>query len=409
MRITAVISALSVVASLSGIHSAAAEDVIKIGVLTDQNGTYSYVAGRGTVEGVRLAVEDAGGMVNGKRIEVITGDDQNKPDVAAGIARKWIDVDGVNVILAGGGTASTIAALNVIKENKRTMLVVGAGSSDITGKLCSLYTTHWSFDTYGLASTLGKAVVNNGGKSWFFLAADMAFGHAFVRDTTSFIEAGGGKVVGVAKHPFGTADFASYLLAAQASKASVVALANAGGDTLTSIKQAQEFGITQGGQQLVGLLVFVNDIQAIGLKSAQGTMGAGSFYHDLNDSTKAWTKRYMERFPGNNLPNMNHAAAYAATHHYLKAVALVGSQAADEVGHKMREIPVNDFYNKDVKVRRDGRVLQDMMLWKAKSPGESKNDLDLFTILQTIPGAEVYRPEQEGNCPLLSAATTTSK
>lgn len=404
MRLSALFSTAALVASVFGTGASAAEDVIRIGVLSDQNGTYSYVAGRGTVEGVKLAVEDAGGKVNGKRIEVVTGDDQNKPDVAAAMARKWIDVDNVNVILAGGGTAATIAVLNVTKEKKKTLLVVGAGSSDITGKLCSPYVTHWSFDTYGLASTLGKAVVGNGGKSWFFVAADLAFGQSFVRDTTRFVEAGGGSVAGVVKHPFGTADFASYLLAAQASKASVVALANAGGDTLTAIKQANEFGITQGRQQLVGLLVFVNDIQALGLKTAQGTLGASSFYHDLNDDTRAWTKRYMERFPGNNLPNMNHAAAYAATKHYLEAVAATGTEAADQVGQKMRELPVNDFYNKNVKIRRDGRVLQDMMLWRAKSPTESKSALDLFTILQIVPGAQAFRPESEGECPLISSA-----
>lgn len=401
MRLSHLFSTAILAASVVGPSALAADDVVRIGVLTDQNGSYAYVAGRGTIEGVNLAVEDFGGKVNGKRIEVITGDDQNKPDVAAGIARKWIDVDGVNVILAGGGTAATIAALNVTKEKKRTMLAVGAGSSDITGKLCSLYTTHWSFDTYGLASTLGKAVVDTGGKSWFFIAADLAFGQSFVRDTTRFVEAGGGKVVGVAKHPFGTADFASFLLAAQASKASVVALANAGGDTVTAIKQANEFGITQGGQQLVGLLVFVNDIQALGLKTAQGTSGAGSFYHNLNDETKAWTKRYMARFPGNNLPNMNHAAAYAATKHYLESVAATKTEDADQVGEKMRELPVNDFYNKNVKIRRDGRVLQDMMLWRAKSPAESKDPLDLFTIVKTVPGAQAFRPESEGNCPLI--------
>lgn len=401
MRLGYFFSTAALLASVVGTPASAADDVIKIGVMTDQNGSYAYVAGRGTIEGVNLAVEDFGGKVNGKRIEVITGDDQNKPDVAAGIARKWIDVDGVNVILAGGGTASTIAALNVTKEKKKTMLVVGAGSSDITGKLCSLYTTHWSFDTYGLASTLGKAVVETGGKSWFFIAADLAFGQSFVRDTTRFVEAGGGTVVGTVKHPFGTADFASFLLAAQASKASVVALANAGGDTVTAIKQANEFGITQGGQQLVGLLVFVNDIQALGLKTAQGTSGAGSFYHNLNDETKAWTKRYMARFPGNNLPNMNHAAAYAATKHYLETVATIKTEDADQVGEKMRELPVNDFYNKNVKIRRDGRVLQDMMLWRAKSPAESKDPLDLFTIVKTVPGAQAFRPENEGDCPLI--------
>lgn len=376
-------------------------DVFKIGVLTDLSGVYSYVVGRGSVEAVRLAVEDAGGKVLGKRIEVIAGDDQNKPDIAAALARKWIDVDKVNVIVAGGGSATTIAVLNVANEKKRTLLVAGAGSSDITGKLCSPYATHWIFDTYGLASSVGKAVVAQGGKTWFFITADYAFGHALERDTSRFVEAGGGKVLGHARHPLGATDFGSFLLQAQASRAQIIGLANAGGDLVNSIKQAKEFGITKGGQRLAGLLLYVNDIQALGLETAQGTMGAASFYHDLNDQTKAWTKRYMERFPGGNLPNMTHAGAYAAVNHYLKAVAAAGTDDADVIGKKMRETPVNDFYNKNVKIRTDGRVLHDMMLWEAKSPKESTGPYDLFKIHQTLPGASVYRPESEGGCRLV--------
>lgn len=353
------------------------------------------------MEAARLAVEDAGGSVLGKKIEVLVADDQNKPDIAAGIVRKWIDVDGVDVILAGGGSATTIAELNIVKEKNKTMLIAGAGSSDLTGKLCTINSTHWVFDTFGLASSVGKAVVADGGKSWFFITADYTFGHAMQRDTTRFIEAGGGKVLGEARHPLNTADFSSFLLQAKSSGAQVVGFANAGGDLVNSIKQAQEFQLPQGGQRLVGLLLYVNDIQSLGFDSAKSIMGAASFYHDKNEETRAWTKRYMEKFPGNNIPNMTHAGAYAAVNHYLKAVKAVGSLDAAAVGNKMRELPVNDFYNKNVRIRTDGRVLHDMMLWQAKSKEESKGPYDLLRIVQTVPGTEAFRPESEGNCPLV--------
>lgn len=373
----------------------------KIGVIPDMNGVYAYVTGRGTVEAVRLAVEDAGGTVLGKKIEVLVADDQNKPDVASGIVRRWIDVDGVDVILAGGGSATTIAELNIVKEKNKTLLIAGAGSSDLTGKLCSINSTHWVFDTFGLASSVGKAMVADGGKSWFFLTADYTFGHSLQRDTTRFINAGGGKVLGEARHSLNTADFSSFLLQARTSGAQVVGFANAGGDLVNSIKQAQEFQLPQAGKRLAGLLLFVNDIQALGFESSKSILGVASFYHDKDEETRAWTKRYMEKFPGRNIPNMTHAGSYAAVNHYLKAVKAVGSTDPAEVGKKMRDLPVNDFYNKNVRIRTDGRVLHDMMLWQAKSKEESKGPYDLLRIVQTVPGAEAFRPENEGNCPLV--------
>lgn len=384
--------------------SSAQDNVFRIGVVADQNGVYSYVTGRGSVEAVRLAVEDAGGSVLGKKIEVIAGDDQNKPDIASTLARKWFDVDKVNVLLAGGGSATTIAMMNVAKDKNKTILVAGAGSSDITGKLCHPNVTHWVFDTYGLASTVGKAVVAEGGKTWFFITADYTFGQALERDTTKFVEAGGGKVLGSVRHPLSAPDFSSFVLQAQASKAQVVGMANAGGDLVNAIKQANEFGLTKGGQKLAGLLLYVNDVQAIGLPLAQGTLGAASFVHDMNDATRAWTKRYQEHFPGNNIPNMTHAGAYAATLHYLKAVKAAGTDDPDAVAKKMREMPVNDMYNKNVKIRTDGRVLHDMLLWQAKTPAESKGATDLLTVRRSVPGAEAFRPESEGGCPLVAAA-----
>lgn len=401
MRFLKLLTAAAVLALSGPAFAQSTGGTLKIGVIPDMNGVYAYVTGRGTVEAARLAVEDAGGSVLGKKIEVLVADDQNKPDIAAGIVRKWIDVDGVDVILAGGGSATTIAELNIVKEKNKTMLIAGAGSSDLTGKLCTINSTHWVFDTFGLASSVGKAVVADGGKSWFFITADYTFGHAMQRDTTRFIEAGGGKVLGEARHPLNTADFSSFLLQAKSSGAQVVGFANAGGDLVNSIKQAQEFQLPQGGQRLVGLLLYVNDIQSLGFDSAKSIMGAASFYHDKNEETRAWTKRYMEKFPGNNIPNMTHAGAYAAVNHYLKAVKAVGSLDAAAVGNKMRELPVNDFYNKNVRIRTDGRVLHDMMLWQAKSKEESKGPYDLLRIVQTVPGAEAFRPESEGNCPLV--------
>ncbi|MGB3864547.1 MAG: ABC transporter substrate-binding protein [Xanthobacteraceae bacterium] len=401
MRFLKLLTAAAVLALSGPAFAQSTGGTLKIGVIPDMNGVYAYVTGRGTVEAARLAVEDAGGSVLGKKIEVLVADDQNKPDIAAGIVRKWIDVDGVDVILAGGGSATTIAELNIVKEKNKTMLIAGAGSSDLTGKLCTINSTHWVFDTFGLASSVGKAVVADGGKSWFFITADYTFGHAMQRDTTRFIEAGGGKVLGEARHPLNTADFSSFLLQAKSSGAQVVGFANAGGDLVNSIKQAQEFQLPQGGQRLVGLLLYVNDIQSLGFDSAKSIMGAASFYHDKNEETRAWTKRYMEKFPGNNIPNMTHAGAYAAVNHYLKAVKAVGSLDAAAVGNKMRELPVNDFYNKNVRIRTDGRVLHDMMLWQAKSKEESKGPYDLLRIVQTVPGTEAFRPESEGNCPLV--------
>ncbi len=378
----------------------AQSDTYKIGVIDDMNGVYAYVTGRGTVEAAKLAVEDNGGKILGKKIEVLSADDQNKPDVASAIVRRWIDVDGVNIIVAGGGSAAAIAELNIAKEKGKTILIAGAGSSDLTGKLCSPNSTHWVFDTFGLASSVGKAVVADGGKSWFFVAADYTFGQALQRDTTRFIEAGGGKVLGEAKHPLNAPDFSSYILSAKSSGAQVVGFANAGGDLVNAIKQAQEFKLPEGGQRLAGLLLYVNDVQALGFDNSKSLLGVASFYHDKDDATKAWTKRYQQAYPGNNIPNMAHAGAYAAVNHYLKAVAAVGSNDMPTVSKKMRETPVNDFYNKNVKIRADGRVLHDMMLWQAKSKQESKGPHDLMAIRQTVPGAEAFRPESEGGCSL---------
>lgn len=391
-------------AALSGVGGALAQSTtepFRIGVLTDQNGIYSYVTGRGSLEAVRLAVADNGGKVLGRTVEVLAADDQNKADVAASIARRWIDEEKVDVILAGAGSAAAIAIVNVGRDKNRTVLMSGPGSSDLTGKLCTPVSSHWAWDTYALSSSVAKAVVQDGGKNWFFITADYSFGQALERDATRVIEGNGGKVVGVARHPLGAPDFSSYLLTARGSGASVIGLANAGGDLVNTIKQAGEFGIAQGGQRIAGLLLYVNDIQTLGLPVTRGIVGVSSFYHDQTDETKAWTARYAQRFPGNNIPNMVHAGAYAAVNHYLKAAQAVGTAEAEAVNKKMRELPVNDFYNKNVTLRADGRVMHDMMLWQTKTPEESKGPFDLLAIRSTIPGAQAFRPESESKCPLL--------
>ena len=402
MRSFRFVSAAIALALVTPSFAQKAEDVFRIGVIADMSGPFSYLTGRGSVEAVKLAIEDAGGKVLGKRIELVMGDDQNKPDVAATLVRRWFDSDKVDLVMNGGGSAVTIAEMNVAKEKNKTFLISGAGSSDITGKLCHPNITHWAFDTFGLASTVGRAVVAEGGKSWYFLTIDYALGQAIQRDTTRFIEASGGKVLGSARHPIGAGDFSSFLLQAQASKAQVLGLATAGNDLLTAIRQAHEFGLTKN-QRLVGLLLYVNDIQALGLPTAKGLLGVTSFYHDQSDAARAWSKRYMDRMSG-SIPSMAQAGAYASVNHYLKSVEAIGTIDAAAVAKKMRELPVNDMYNKNVRIRTDGRVLHDMMLWEAKGPSESKGPTDLIAVRKVLPGDEAFRPESEGGCPLVAAA-----
>jgi branched-chain amino acid transport system substrate-binding protein len=379
-----------------------ADNVFRVGVIGDMSGPFSHITGRGSVEAVKLAIEDAGGKAMGKRIEVLTGDDQNKPDVAAVLVRKWFDVDRVDVVVSGSGSAAAFAEMTIAKEKDKTLLLSGAGSSDITGKLCHRNITHWAFDTYGLASTVGRSVVADGGNTWYFITIDYALGHTIERDTTKVIEDNGGKVLGSVRHPIGASDMSSFLLQAQASKAQVIGLATAGTDLINSIKAANQFGITKN-QRLAGLLLYVNDVQALGLPMANGLVGVTSFYHDQNEATRAWTKRYMERFPGKNIPNMVQAGAYSAMNHYLKTVNTVGTSESGAVSKKMRETPVNDMYNNNVQIRQDGRVLHDMMQWQAKSPQESTGPNDLLSIRKTIPGKLAFRSEADSECPLLAS------
>jgi len=371
---------------------------LKIGVMDGFSGVYGDLTA-GEVEAMQLAIEDVGGKVLGRPVEILSADHQTKPDVGAAIARKWYDVDGVKMI-TGLGTSSVALAVRKVSQEKGLIdLNTGAASSDLTGPACSPTGAHWVYDTYSLAHVTGSAMVKAGGDSWYFLTADYAFGHALERDVSDVVKAAGGKVLGAVRHPLSTQDFSSFLLQAQASKAKVIGLANAGMDTVNAIKQAGEFGIVKGGQKLAGLLVFATDVQSLTLPVAQGLVLTEAFYWDLNDETRAWTKRY--RAKKDKLPSMLTAGVYSSTLHYLKAVQAAGTDDAKTVMAKMREMPINDVMTKNGKLREDGRVIRDMYLFQVKSPAESKNKDDIYKLIATVPGDQAYRPLKDGKCPYI--------
>ncbi|BBK33716.1 amino acid/amide ABC transporter substrate-binding protein (HAAT family) [Stella humosa] len=371
-------------------------DVVKIGVLNDQSSLYADISGQGSVTAARMAVEDFGATVNGKKIEIVFADHQNKPDVGSNIARQWIDRDGVDTIVDVPTSSVALALAPLIKEKNKVFLNSGAASSDLTGKACQTTTVHWTYDTIALSKGTGGAVVKAGGDSWYFLTADYAFGHALERDTAEVVKAAGGKVLGQVRHPLNTSDFSSFLLQAQASKAKVIGLANAGGDTINSIKQAAEFGIVTGGQKLAGLLVFVTDIHALGLQTAQGLQLTEAFYWDQNDETRAFTKRFEAVMK--KKPSMVQAGVYGAVLHYLKAIKEVNTDEGEKVVAQMKKMPINDFMTKNGSVREDGRVARDMYLFEVKKPSESKGAWDYYKPIRTIPGDEAYRPLKDGGC-----------
>jgi branched-chain amino acid transport system substrate-binding protein len=371
---------------------------LKIAVMDGFSGVYGDLTA-GEVEAMQMAIEDVGGKVNGRSVEILSADHQTKPDVGAAIARKWYDVDGVKMI-TGLGTSSVALAVRKISQEKGLIDInTGAASADLTGPACSATGAHWVYDTYALAHVTGEAMVKAGGDSWYFLTADYAFGHALERDVSAVVKDAGGKVLGAVRHPLSTQDFSSFLLQAQASKAKVIGLANAGQDTINSIKQAGEFGIVKGGQKLAGLLVFATDVQSLTLPVAQGLVLTESFYWDMNDETRAWTKRY--RAKKDRLPSMLTAGVYSSTLHYLKAVQAAGTDDALPVMAKMRELPVNDVMTKNGKLREDGRLVRDMHLFQVKSPSESKSKDDIYKLIATVPGDKAYRPINEGKCPLI--------
>ena len=382
--------------------SALAQDIsIKIGVLNDRSGTYADLSGEGSVVAARMAVEDFDAAGKGIAVEIVSADHQNKPDIASNIARQWIDEDGVDVIADVPTSSAALAVHEIVREKNKIFLISGAAASDLTGEKCSPNTVHWTYDTWALAHGTGSAMVGQGGDSWFFLTADYAFGHALERDTAAVVEASGGTVVGTVRHPFPGQDFSSFLLQAQSSGAKVIGLANAGADTTNAIKQAHEFGITAGGQSLAGLLIFITDVHALGLETAQGLVLTEAFYWDLNDQTREWSKRFAEAHNG-SMPTMVHAGVYASVLHYLKAVEAAGSKDAAAVMAKMKEMPSEDPLFGTGTVREDGRHVHDMYLFQVKAPDESQGEWDYYKLLATIPADEAFRPLEEGKCPLVT-------
>ncbi len=388
-------------ASASGpVRAQISDDVVKIGVMNDLDGLYSDISGMGSVVAARLAVEDFGPTVKGKRIEIVFAGHQNKTDIAASIVRKWIDEDKVDVIVDVGPSSAAVAVQEIARDRNRMFLISGGASSDLTGKYCSPVGIHWTYDTYATANGTAKALVKQGGDTWFFLTADYTFGTALERDTTKVVRDGGGKVLGSVRAPLGTTDYSSFLVAAQGSGAKIVGLANSGGDTINSIKQAGEFGLTLGGQRLAGLLVFITDVHSLGLKVAQGLVATTAFYWDMDDATRAWTKRF-QAVNGGKLPTMVQAGVYGAVLHYLKAVDAAGTDEAKTVSRMMKTIRINDFFTHDAFVREDGRVMRDMYLVQVKTPEESKYKYDYYKILAKIPAEDAFRPLADGGCPLV--------
>ncbi len=383
--------------------AAQAEDIsVKLGVMNDMSSLYADISGPGAVTAAKLAIQDFNPAAHGMKVELISADHQNKPDIGANIARQWFDVDHVDAILDVPTSSVALAITDITREKNKVFLVSGAASSDLTGPKCSPNTVHGTYDTWMLANGTGKALVKTGGDTWFFLTSDYAFGHALERDTASAVTAAGGKVIGAVKHPLNTQDFSSFLLQAQASKAKVIGLANAGGDTINAIKQGAEFGITAGGQQFAGLLVFVTDVNALGLKTAQGLVLTETWYWDMNDANRAWTKRWQAENPG-KFPSMVVAGVYSETLHYLKAVAALKSTADGKaVVAQMKALPTDDPLFGKGYIRADGRKIHPAYLFQVKKPEESKYAGDIYTLRATIPAEEAFRPLKDGNCPMVT-------
>ena len=390
------------IALLAGAASAQISDgVIKIGVMNDMSGLYADIAGPGSVWAARKAVEDFGAAAKGMKVEILAADHQNKPDIGSNIVRQWIDVDKVDAIADVPTSSVGLAVNQIVREKNKVHLNSGSATSDMTNKACSPNTVHWAYDTYMLSNGTGKALVKTGGDTWYFLTADYAFGHALERDTEAVVLANGGKVLGKVRHPFPGQDFSSFLLQAQASKAKVIGLANAGGDTINSIKQAAEFGITKGGQNLAGLLVFITDVHSLGLATAQGLVLTESFYWDLNDGTRSWSKEFAAAHKG-RMPSMVQAGVYASVIHYLKAIEALKSDADGlKVVDQMKKMPTDDKLFGKGSIRVDGRKIHDAYLFEVKKPSESKGPWDYYKLRATIPAAEAFRPLAQSECSLV--------
>jgi branched-chain amino acid transport system substrate-binding protein len=394
---------LIVAAALLAATAANAETQVKIGVMNDRSGLYADMSGEGSVVAAKLAIEDFKAADKGLKVEVVSADHQNKADVAINTAREWFDQQGVDFIVDVPNSGVALALSELIKEKNKVFINSGAAASDLTGAKCSPNTIHWTYDTWALANGTGSAIVKRGGTSWFFITADYAFGAALERDTAKVVKENGGTVVGAVKAPLNTQDFSAFLLQAQSSGAKIIGLANAGGDTINSIKQAAEFGIVQGGQNLAGLLIFITDIHSLGLKTAQGLIFTAAFHWDLNDQTRAWSDRFMKA--AGRRPSMVQAGVYSGVLHYLKAVeALKSAKDGKAVVAKMKEMPTDDPLFGKGEVRADGRKTHDMYLFEVKKPEESKGPWDYYKLLTTIPADKAFRPLNEGGCPLVTAA-----
>jgi branched-chain amino acid transport system substrate-binding protein len=403
MKSLAAVVAAGLVFAASGTAANAqiSDDVVKIGVLTDMSSLYADTTGKGSVAAVEMGVADFGGKVKGKDVVVVSADHQNKPDVGVSIARNWYDNEKVDAIFDVPTSSVALPISALTREKNKIHINSGGGTSDLTGPACSPNTVHWTYDTYALSNVAGKAMVKRGEDSWFFITADYAFGAALERDASNVVKESGGKVIGDVRHPLNSSDFSSFLLQAQASKAKVIALADAGGDTTTALKQASEFGITQGGQKLIPLLFEITDTHSLGLKEAQGLIVTDAFYWDRDDESRAFSKRFYDKV--GHMPSMLQAGLYSATLHYLKAIDAIGTDEALKVMAQMRAMPVNDVFTKNGKIRIDGRMVHDMYLFEVKKPEESKGEWDLYKLLATVPGDEAFRPLDKGNCPLVKA------
>jgi branched-chain amino acid transport system substrate-binding protein len=398
---TAFLATAAMLALSTGARAQISDDVVKIGVLTDMSSLYADATGKGSLAATEMAVADFGGTVKGKQILVVSGDHQNKPDIGVNIARNWFDNDKVDALFDVPTSSVALAIQQLTRDKNKIFINSGGGTSDLTGVACSPTTVHWTYDTYALSNVAGRAMVKRGEDSWFFITADYAFGAALERDASNVVKETGGKVVGNVRHPLNSSDFSSYLLQAQASKAKVVALANAGGDTTNALKQASEFGLTKGGQKLIPLLFEITDAHAIGLKDGQGLIVTDAFYWDTNDETRAFSKRFMDKV--GHMPTMIQAGLYSATMHYLKAIDAIGTDDTTKVMAQMRATPINDFFAKNGHIRIDGRMVHDMNLFEVKKPQESKGDWDLYKLLATVPGDEAFRPLDKGGCPLVKS------
>ena len=372
---------------------------VKIGVLNDRSGIYADLAGEGSAIAARMAAEELGGAIDGKPIEIVVADHQNKADIAANTTRQWIDASQVDAVADVPNSAAALAVQEITRDKKRIFLMSGPGSTDLTGKACSPYGFHWAYDNYAMAAGTGRALVEQGMKKWFFITADYAFGHSLENETSKMVKSLGGEVVGTVRHPLATPDFSSYLLQAQSSGAKVIGLANAGSDTTNAIKQAAEFGITQAGQSLAGLLLFISDIHALGLEAAQGLMLTTGFYWDRDEDSRAWSARF-EKLAGAK-PTMVQAGVYSAVRHYLMAVKAAGTDDPDKVAAKMRETPVNDMFAKNGRIAANGRMFHDMYLARVRKPADAATPWQYFEIVKTIPADQAYLDPAQSGCSLV--------